>query len=455
MDMKTSIWILDDNPGVLTSLDLLLRSEFNEVRLFSSPKKVLTALGQSNPTVLLMDMNYTSGAVDGQEGIELLKSLKSQQVGFPVVVMTAYSEIELAVESMKQGAVDFIHKPWTNQRLRQTIQNVVKQQAERTELLQWKAREKSSISPDFESNLGMVGQSKAINTVRDLIRKVAQSDANVLILGENGTGKELVAHAIHKTSVRNEHPFVKIDVGAIHKELFESELFGAKKGAYTGITSDKKGRMFMANKGSLFLDEIGNLAIDLQSKLLSAIQNREITPLGETRATPIDVRLISATNLAMEKLLDGDQFRQDLLYRINTVEIVLPPLRERKQDVPLLLEHFVDYYRIKYNQPQITCSTDCLDKATRYSWPGNVRELQHAVERAMLMVDGMYIEFEDLLPVRIPKPVETTATFNLADREEDSIRKALKKHQGNISRTAKELGITRAALYRRLDKFGI
>lgn len=455
MNVNSTIWILDDNPGVLTSLDMLLRSEFNTVKLFSNPKQILSEVHKTSPDLLLMDMNYTSGAVDGREGLELLKRINALQVGFPVVVMTAYSEIELAVESMKLGAADFVHKPWTNERLRQTVRNVVEQRADRVELQQWKAREKAVQLPEFESNLGMVGSSPSINRVRSLIRKVANSDANVLILGENGTGKELVAQAIHQVSHRNERPFVKIDVGAIHKELFESELFGARKGAYTGITSDKKGRMFMANKGSLFLDEIGNLSIDLQAKLLSAIQNREITPLGDTRPIAIDVRLISATNLEVERLLDSDTFRQDLLYRINTVEIKLPPLRERKSDVGLLLEHFVSYYGNKYHQPLIKCSDDCVRGATEYHWPGNVRELQHAVERAVLMADGDRIELEDLVPGGRRISNEVGDTLNLADREEQLVREAMKKHQGNISRAANELGITRSALYRRLDKFGI
>ncbi|MBO6515404.1 MAG: sigma-54-dependent Fis family transcriptional regulator [Bacteroidia bacterium] len=453
--MNRSIWILDDDRAVLSALEMALNEVFDTVTTWSDPSVMLDALRKHQPDIALIDMNYTRGEVDGREGLDVLRRIANTAEALPVVVMTAFSDVELAVSAMKIGAVDFIHKPWSNERLKLTLINAMKLNVSEAELAQWKARETAETSSDFGKDLGMVGTSTQLEKVRNSIRKVANSDANVLILGENGTGKELAANAIHQLSTRNSKPFVKIDLGSIHKELFESELFGARKGAYTGISADKTGRMAMANKGSLFLDEIGNLSLDLQGKLLSSLQNREIIRLGDTQPQRIDVRLISATNMNLERLLDPDSFRQDLLYRINTVEVRMPALRERTSDIPLLLDHFKEVYENKYRKTGLSWSGECIDQAMAYHWPGNIRELQHAVERAVLMTEKRILQVSDLLPHRLDIRKDEPEGLNLAKTEKALVKEALIKSDGNISHAANELGITRSALYRRLKKYGL
>lgn len=452
--LQHTIWVLDDDMGILSSLEILLTSRFDTVVTWSEPNKMLEALKKTEPDLILMDMNYSRGKVDGQEGLAVLSNIKQDEREIPTVVMTAFSDVQLAVESMKMGAADFVNKPWSNERLLITLLNVLKLQSSQKELLRWKAHSKSETTSEMD--LGMVGTSKEMEEVRSKIRKLATSGANVLILGENGTGKELVANAIHKLSDRVEHPFVKIDLGSIPRELFESELFGAKKGAFTGAMVDKPGRMSLAQGGTLFLDEIGNLSLNLQSKLLSVLQNREVTPLGGTKPEQIDVRLVAATNMEVAKLHNPDVFRQDLLYRINTVEINLPALRERRTDVPDLIHHFLRRFEIKYKKLGLTLGEKGMEEVMHYAWPGNIRELEHAVERAVIMVEGNVIQARDLLPqMHTEKRSEAVVGLNLAQTEEHLIKEALKKHAGNITKASKELGITRTALYRRLEKYGL
>ncbi len=450
-----SIWILDDDQAILSSLEILLTDVFKSVTLWSEPSLLLNRLEKDQPDIVLMDMNYSPGHVDGREGLDLLIQIKTRFEQIPIVVMTGYSDVHMAVESMKMGASDFVNKPWSNERLVVTLSNVIKLQSSQLKLRQWKASETKS-STNFDTNLGMIGVSKAIETVRQEIRKVATTDANVFLLGENGTGKGLAANALHQLSKRREQPFIKIDLGSIHKELFETELFGAKKGSYTGITADKPGRMGLAHDGTLFLDEIGNLSVALQGKLLSALQNREITPVGSTKKEKIDIRLVSATNMSIEKLMNEEVFRQDLLYRINTVEINLPPLRDRISDVPLLLDYFLAKLKRKYQKDAMEMSKSAYADAMNYSWPGNIRELEHAVERAILMSDKGYIGAEDLLiQSRRRSTRDVRNPLNLAETEEKLIKQALVKYAGNITKASRELGITRTALYRRLEKYNL
>lgn len=450
-----TIWILDDDKAIRSSLEMLLNDYFQSVRSFHSPESFLHALTSSTPHIVLMDMNYGRGEVDGRQGLNVLYTLKENYSSLPVVVMTAYSNIGLAVESMKNGASDFVNKPWSNERLVVTLSNVLRLESSRRELEQWQVRDQIDQKPDFNDTLGMIGSSPAMGKVRKQIKQIAPSDANVLLLGENGTGKELAAKAIHELSQRNRHPFVKIDLGSIHKDLFESELFGAKKGSYTGVIKDRTGRISLANQGSLFLDEIGNLSLPLQAKILSVLQNREVVPLGATQPESIDVRLISATNLDTERLHDEQFFRPDLLYRINTVEIQLPPLRERPEDIALLIDHFINRFGTKYHKSRLRISTNTYEAARNYPWPGNVRELEHAVERAVLMSDGASLKPEELIPRRPVEKKSVTNTLNLSEMEEKLIRQALRQNQGSITKAAKALGITRAALYRRLEKYNL
>lgn len=454
-----SILILDDDRAILSSLRILLEAEYERIQCTGNVADARDALRAQPWDLLLMDMNYTPGNIDGSEGLNLLHYLREHYPDLPIIVLTAYSELDLVVQCMQLGASDFIEKPWTNKRLLVTIENVIRHSEQGHQLKKLKATHPQIPENYTEDQLGMIGNSPAIRLVRDKIRKVSATDANVLILGENGTGKELVARAIHHLSPRNSEQFVKIDLGAVHSQLFESELFGAKKGAYTGITEDKTGRMVLADKGTLFLDELGNLELSSQAKLLSALQNREVMKVGGIQAEAIDIRLISATNRTLSDLLDESVFRQDLLYRVNTIEIHLPPLRERQEDLEPLMEHFMELFSRKYKLQSIRFSAAALKAARLYEWPGNIRELQHAVERAVLLCERHTIQAEDLIPVRAAPLKRTvsaeTKNLNLEEMEKELIREAIRLNTGNMSKAAHDLGITRAALYRRIEKYGL
>lgn len=450
-----NIWVFDDDPAILLSLDLVLSDYFGEVRTWSKLDNLQTALDTQEPNILLMDMNYSIGAVDGQEGLLLLDHLKQHHPTIPVVAMTAYGDVNLAVSAMKAGASDFVDKPWGNERLVVTLANVLRLSESEQQLERWKNQSVQDLKPSMHEHLGMVGSSQAIENVRKKIRKIANSDANIIVLGENGTGKELVAQALHLLSERSRQPFGKIDLGTIPETLFDSEMFGAKKGSYTGIEEDKVGRIALANKGTLFLDEIGNLPFSIQGKLLSFLQNREIIPLGSGVAQSVDVRLISATNLELDHLTDSSQFRQDLLYRLNTVEIHLPPLRDRSEDIPELIDHFLSVFKLKYNRPELKVSSNLYTDAMTYIWPGNVRELEHAVERAVLLSNGRMVKAIDLGLSTQKNNAPQSIGLNIANTEESLVRKALKKHEGSITKASKELGITRSSLYRRMEKYNV
>ncbi|MCL4107205.1 UNVERIFIED_CONTAM: hypothetical protein GTU68_033020 [Idotea baltica] len=391
-------------------------------------------------------MNFNSQINTGNEGIFWLNKIKSIDTNLPVILVTAYGDIDLAIRSLKEGAADFIVKPWKNEKLISTIKDHLK--SKKSGIL------KSWNSAFSEANI--LGESEAMQEIFLKIDKVAPTGANVLLMGENGTGKDLIAQAIHTTSLRKEKPFVKVDVGSLTESLFESELFGYKKGAFTDAKEDRKGRFEIANGGTLFLDEIANIPLHQQAKLLSVLQNRKVVPLGSSEPIPIDIRLICATNASMINLADENRFRKDLIYRINTVEVHLPPLRNRGKDRIILANYYAEFYREKYLKSKITLSDRFLKKLMEYSFPGNVRELQYAIERAVIMADSNIL-FEDDL---VFSPIEKLLTHskdvtNLDEVEKSTITKVIEKNKGNISQSAKDLGITRTALYRRIEKYGL
>jgi len=402
-------------------------------------------------------MNFAIGAEGGAEGLSWLSKVLAADPQAVIVLVTAHSDVELAVTAMKQGASDFVIKPWENERLLATLTAAANLRYSRLEASELRQRNRGLVEA-LQTDSEMIGTSPAMLAISETIRRVAPADANVLILGENGTGKELVARELHRLSHRASEVFLRVDLGALSPQLFESELFGHKRGAFTDAKEDRTGLLRAAAGGTLFLDEIGNVPLHLQTKLLTALERHEIVPVGATRPEPIDVRIISATNLPPKQLADENLFRQDLLYRINTVEIALPPLRERREDIPLLLEHFVRLYAQKYNFPAKRLSAAALSHLSAYDWPGNVRALRHAVERAVILSAGMILEPTDF-------PLTTTRAFapNAADpsalaldtMEKSTILRALDRYNRNVSQAAKALGLTRASLYRRMEKYGI
>jgi len=432
---------------------LLLKRHFASVETSRDPASLRERVRQNAFDVLLLDMNFASGADDGAEGLKWLSEVLALDPQAVVVLVTAHSGVELAVQAMKQGAADFVTKPWENERLLAAV-NLRRSRVEAADL----RNRNRGLAAATHIESGMIGNSPATLRVFDAIRRAAPTDANVLILGENGTGKELVAREIHRHSARAREVFLRVDVGALSPQLFESELFGHRRGAFTDAKEDRIGLFRAASGGTLFLDEIGNLPLHLQSKLLTALERHEVIPVGANKHEPIDVRLVCATNLAPEQLADTNRFREDLLYRINTVEILLPPLRERREDIPLLLEHFIALYAQKYNFPAKRLSAAALQELTAHAWPGNVRALRHAVERAVIFSEGVVFEPADfsLAAPRLDPAAEPLPDISTLDAvEKSAIARALEKHQGNVSRAAEALGLTRASLYRRKEKYGL
>lgn len=451
------ILIVDDEADIILSLRLFLSRHFERVDALNDPAELPATLEQTPYNLILLDMNFKKGDTSGKEGLKWLQVCQELQPQTGVIMITAYADVKMAVEAVKLGAMDFLEKPWRNERLLTTVLAAFKLHESKQEVHKLQSSQKA-YQRVLDQGFGeMIGHSPAMQQVFNMIDKVAGTDANVLILGENGTGKELVARSIHKRSLRKEGVFVNVDLGAIPATLFESELFGHKKGAFTDARQDRTGHFEAASQGTLFLDEIGNLSLPLQAKLLTALQNREIRPLGSQRTVSIDIRLICATNMPLKQMVHGQEFRQDLLYRINTVEIHLPPLRERQTDIPLLVQHFLETYKRKYNKPALQLSSSAMDKLQSYPWPGNIRELRHAIERAVILGERTVLEPGDFfLQVQEgPSQSDPVDSYNLEDLEKWAIRQVLTKYQGNISQAAKELGLTRAALYRRLDKYGL
>ncbi len=451
------VLIVDDDEDILLAAKMFLKKHCKEVVIESNPKKIPFLLNQASYDVILLDMNFTEDTTSGKEGFFWLEKILEQNPKAVVVMITAYGDVEMAVKALKLGATDFVLKPWQNEKLLATVLSAAKLSNSYKEVESLQKTNQHLV--ETLSGGEIIGESKAIQQVLAMIEKVAKTDANVLILGENGTGKELVAKAIHRHSLRAREVFVSVDMGAISENLFESELFGHKKGAFTDAKEDRTGRFELAQKGTLFLDEIGNLPLTHQAKLLAVLQNRQITPLGSNKVIPIDIRLICATNLNIHQAVAEGHFRQDLLYRINTVEIHLPPLRERTGDIPILAKYFLQKYAKKYHRPIPKLSAEAIVFLESYPFPGNVRELEHALERALIMSDSELLSPDDFLFLKTNKNLSNnsfaTATLNLDDIEKNMIQKALDKYNGNISKAAKELGLTRASLYRRLEKYGL
>lgn len=453
MKTKANILIVDDDLDVLETARMFLKQEFSSVDIDQDPEKIPGYFEIKDYDVILLDMNFKKGVNDGEEGFHYLSKILELDPDAIVILITAYGEVDLAVKAMKLGAMDFVLKPWKNQKLLATILSALEHRKSRKEIVRLKATQQQNYTIGFEN---FIGNSPAIKKVKDLTQKVAKTDANVLILGENGTGKELVAKAIHQHSLRANESFVNVDLGAITESLFESELFGHVKGAFTDAKTDKIGRFEMAQGGTLFLDEMGNLPMSLQVKLLTALQNQKITRVGSSKETNVDFRLISATNMNIHEMVNEGAFRQDLLYRINTVEIKLPALRERTEDIPLLVEHFKSIYSKKYQKPDVEIDEDIIIKLTSYQWPGNIRELQHSVERAIILADSNSIDSLDSFINHSSVNIQSTPdVVTLDDMEKAFIQKTLNENDGNVTQSARQLGLTRTAMYRRMNKYGL
>lgn len=458
MDMnQASILIVDDNPGVLSAGKLFLKRHFAEVDTSKDPEEIPLLLKEKHYSVIMLDMNFGRSAKNtGQEGFDWLARILEIDPGAVVVLITAYGDVDLAVRAIKNGATDFVLKPWDNEKLLATLSSALRLKASQEENNQLKSRQLGRNLAAASDLPEMVFQSRAMHQVWETVQRIAETDANVLLLGENGTGKDLVAQAIHAQSHRSQENFVKVDMGAITESLFESELFGHIKGAFTDAREDRPGRFEAADGGTIFLDEIGNLSLGAQAKLLTVLQNRTVTRVGSNRSRPVNVRVLAATNQNLFEAVKNRTFRQDLLYRINTIEIHLPALRERTDDIEPLALHFLKDFARKYKRPVNGLSAALLKEMHRYPWPGNIRELQHAVERAVIMSKTDKLQPEDFFFREAGQNQELDLpTMNLDEMEKQLIMKALQKYHGNITEAAAELGLTRASLYRRLEKYQI
>lgn len=451
------ILAIDDNEDILFALKLLLKNHVELIQTETNPERIPELLHNENYNVILLDMNFTKDAISGQEGFDWLSKIIEIDPDAVVVFITAYGDAEKAVKAIKLGATDFVLKPWQNEKLLATISSAIKLSRSKSEATDLRSKQKEISAIQDQPFYEFIGNSPEMQQVFSTIKKVAKTDANIFILGENGTGKELVARALHRNSLRKDEVFISVDLGSIAETLFESELFGHMKGAFTDAKKDKQGRFEIASGGTLFLDEIGNLSLPMQAKLLTVLERREITRVGANKPSPIDVRLICATNTNIHQMIQDESFRQDLLYRINTVEVHLPPLRERVSDIQLLAEHFLGIYIKKYRKKIKGISADAMKKLNQYQWPGNVRELQHALERAVIMSDSETLQTEDfLLTTRSEKVAEIEIdTYNLDEVEKNIIVKVLKQNQGNVTQAATILGLTRTSLYRRMEKYGL
>jgi DNA-binding NtrC family response regulator len=446
--------IADDNKKILTALNLFLQFEFEEVQIISNPNRLISELRQTNYDVVLLDMNFTAGVNSGNEGLYWLKEIKSQFPQVEVVMFTAYGDVELAVKALKEGAADFILKPWENEKLKATLKAAYRLHKSSAEISDLKSREQS-LKHELNQGTGLiVGKSPAMQSIMQLVNKVAKTDANILITGENGTGKELIAKEIHRLSARNNELFVLVDLSSLTETLFESELFGHKKGAFTNAMEDRIGKFVLATKGTLFLDEIGNIPMHLQSKLLTILQTRIVTPVGSNKEQPFDIRLICATNKNIQQMVTDGLFRQDLLYRINTITIQLPGLRERIEDIESIANFYLGVYGKKYNKASLQLAPSAIEKLKANPWPGNIRELQHTIEKAVILSDSTLLTDNDFIFGYDPN-VFTDHADTLDDMEKKMIVSALNRHGQNMTAVANQLGITRPTLYNKVKKYGI
>lgn len=455
--LEAKILIVDDDQDVLLAAKLFLKQHFTIIHTEKDPENLPTLLKAENYDLILLDMNFSKDATSGKEGFHWLDVILDIDPAAVVIFITGYGDIELAVQGIKEGATNFLLKPWENKKLLATITANLKVRESKKELEDLRTKQRVFIADQNQSSNQIIGSSHTMQQLLNTTEKVAITDANVLILGENGTGKELVARAIHNASQRKNEVFVSVDLGAISESLFESELFGFKKGAFTDAKEDRAGRFEAANKGTIFLDEIGNLSLGLQSKLLSVLQNRKVVRLGTNKEIDINIRLVCATNMPLYQMVKENKFRQDLLYRINTVEVKVPSLNERLDDIPELVEHFLKIYCKKYNILMKRVSPSTLKRLEKHNWPGNIRELQHSVERAVIMSESNVLEPNDFFLSQMDDDASDVSgiTTNLEETEKILIRRVIDKHGGNISKAAKELGLTRASLYRRIEKYGL
>jgi DNA-binding NtrC family response regulator len=452
---KGNILIVDDNKSILSALEIFLTPEFQTVTTLSNPNLIPTELRRKEYNLVILDMNFNAGINTGNEGIFWLGRIKETNPEISVVMITAYGDIELTVKALKMGATDFFLKPWDNNKLLATLKSAMQLSWSKKEVNQLKEKEKGLKTEINREQKAIVGSSPQLMQMMNIVQKVAKTDANVLITGENGTGKELIAHEIHRLSARSQEVLVSVDMGAITETLFESELFGHVKGAFTDARESRPGKFEIADKGSLFLDEIGNLSFHLQSKLLAAIQNRQIARVGSNQTVPVDIRLICATNKNLESMVGEGLFREDLLYRINTIQIEVPPLRERGDDVLVLADFFLKKYTTKYNKPNLKINQQAQDKLLKYAWPGNIRELQHTIEKAVILSEGNLLKTEDFFMRPVVQEKINESELTLEEMEKRMINLSVEKNNGNLSVASEQLGISRQTLYNKMKKFGL
>ena len=448
-----NILIVDDNRGVLTALQLLLKPYFEQITTLFSPVTLPSVLREGDWQVVLLDMNFTSGINTGNEGLYWLHEIKTLRPALPIVLFTAYADIDLAVRGIKEGATDFIVKPWDNQKLVETLLNAASASHKKTSAIPGKATGSNNAS--MTPHAMYWGESPAMQRLRLLVEKVAVTDANILITGENGTGKEMLAREIHAISPRHKQDMVSVDMGAVTESLFESELFGHVKGAFTDAHADRPGKFEVADHSTLFLDEIGNLPYHLQAKLLTAIQRRSIVRVGSNTPVPVDIRLICATNRNLSEMVDKGEFREDLLYRINTIHLEIPALRERQEDIIPLAERFITRFCKQYGKPALRLDNAAREKLMLHPWSGNIRELEHAIEKAVIICDGAFLSAGLFQLQRRNEAPEMPAASTLEDMEKQMIRRTLDKCGGNLSAVASQLGITRQTLYNKMKKYGL
>ncbi len=453
---KASIIITDDDPGILHSANMFLKQVFSNVAVSGSPRELITRIQGEQFDVVLLDMNFTRGEIDGKEGIGLLQQIHEIDPDLPVIFITAYGDFDLAVRAIKAGAFDFLVKPWKNQRLHACVLSALKFRISRRNLKKYRETADLLENDNGHDYHDFIGDSLSMGRVKELIKRVGITDADVLISGENGTGKEMVARQLYLNSNRAGRAFLKVDIGSLNENLFESELFGHEKGSFTGADEQKTGRFELASGGSLFIDEIGNLNLKLQSKILSVLQNREIFRVGGTRAIPVDIRLICATNQDLQSMVHEGSFREDLYYRINMFEIEIPPLRERPDDIPQLVQHYLEKFKIKYQKPALRITSSVANKLRKYAWPGNIRELKNAIERAVILENSHQLTITSLFPVPQKFPTNSSQkSYDLVENEKKLILEVIHNNRGNMTKSASDLGLERTALYRRLKKYGI
>lgn len=440
---KGTILIVDDNKGVLASLELLLETEFSEIKTAANPNQIISILNTSPIDVIILDMNFKAGINNGNEGLYWLKRIREVAPSLPVVMLTAYGDVELAVKALKNEATDFLLKPWDNQTLTRKIK----------EAFGSKKKNKVTALPSGNQSRMIVGSSPAMQQLMKMVVKVACTEANVLITGENGTGKEMLAQEIHRLSVRRNKDMVTVDMGAISESLFESELFGHERGAFTDAYESRPGKFEAASGSSLFMDEIGNLTLPMQAKLLTLLQSRKVTRIGSNKVIPIDIRLISATNRNIQEMVETGAFREDLLYRLNTIHLEIPPLRERGEDIQLFIDYFMQRYACKYQRNNISLHEHALQKLCSYHWPGNIRELQHTIEKAIILCEGDMIRPKDIFVKQTWRPQLSTTVPNLEEVERQAIETAILQNDGNLTATAEQLGISRQTLYNKIKRF--